>query len=558
MGYNSASRTESTGLSRRGNRGLGHDGADDAWRSTMKRLVVVHPILFALFFVLALYSYNVAEVSPSEIVLPISIVLGSTLLLLLLSRLLFRDIRKAGLVVSIFLVLFFSYGHVSGVVENWGITYKVLVPIWALLIVGGGFWTVHTRRGLRKLTRVLNVMAIALVIVPSINITVNEARAASSDPVAAEDTHNGEFHVGETDGLPDIYYIVMDRYASAGTLEEFYDFDNSEFLDYLSDKGFYVAGASKANYLKTHLALASSLNMKYINYLGDELGKDFTDLGRTYQMVEDYEVWRFLKAQGYKFMHFGTDWEPTRKNDYADININRGDTPEFSRTLLRTTMLYPLALDTPQITLWLDGLPSWLKAPFVGGFRQGKWDRILYKFDQLADVPHTKGPTFVFAHMLITHPPFVFDEDGGYRSEEEAEGKTREVNYVDQVLFANDKLTSLIDRLISDSDVPPIIVLQADEGPFPVRYAIDEFGFRWDEATDAELREKMGILNAIYLPDGDTSVLYPSISPVNTFRVIFNRYFSADLELLPDRSYAFASQRYQYDLFDITDKLTPN
>jgi hypothetical protein len=65
----------------------------------------------------------------------------------------------------------------------------------------------------------------------------------------------------------------------------------------------------------------------------------------------------------------------------------------------------------------------------------------------------------------------------------------------------------------------------------------------------------MGILNAIYLPDGDARVLYPSISPVNTFRVVFNQYFGTDLELLPDRSYAFASQRYQYDLFDITDSL---
>ena len=43
------------------------------------------------------------------------------------------------------------------------------------------------------------------------------------------------------------------------------------------------------------------------------------------------------------------------------------------------------------------------------------------------------------------------------------------------------------------------------------------------------------ILNAYYLPDDGSSKLYPSISPVNTFRLILSNYLGADLELLPDR-----------------------
>jgi hypothetical protein len=521
----------------------------------IRKLFVLHPLLFAVFFVLALYSYNVGEVSPSEVVLPLTIVLGFALLVLLLSRLLIGNARRAGLAASIFLVLFFSYGHVSGAVEDWGFTYKVLLPIWGVLIIGGIFCAVRTRRQLRKLTKVLNLIAVILVVIPSINITVNEIRAASHTTAVAQNANASVVNSGTEEVLPDVYYIVLDRYACASTLEEVYGFDNTDFLDYLSDEGFYIASDSKANYLKTHWALASSLSMKYVNYLSDELGEDFTDQGPVYEMLQDYEVWRFLKAKGYTFIHFGTDWEPTRENEYADINVNRGDTPEFSKTLLKTTMLYPLALDNPQITRWLDGLPSWLKSPFVGSFRKGKWERTLYKFDQLAEVPNRAEPTFVFAHMLITHPPFVFDEDGGYRTEQETRNRSREANYTDQVLYANAKVRELVDTLIANSDVPPIIILQADEGPFPVRYAVDEFGFRWDEATEEELNEKMGILNAYYFPGVDTSVLYPTISPVNTFRVVLNEYFGADYELLPDESYAFAQQRYQYRLFEITDKL---
>ena len=73
-------------------------------------------------------------------------------------------------------------------------------------------------------------------------------------------------------------------------------------------------------------------------------------------------------------------------------------------------------------------------------------------------------------------------------------------------------------------------------------------------ATDAELREKTGILNAYYLPDLDNNPLYPSITPVNSFRLVFNLYFGTDLELLPDRIYVYYPGR-PYTFYDITERL---
>jgi hypothetical protein len=51
---------------------------------------------------------------------------------------------------------------------------------------------------------------------------------------------------------------------------------------------------------------------------------------------------------------------------------------------------------------------------------------------------------------------------------------------------------------------------------------------------------RLAILNAYYLPGVDSDLIYPSISPVNTFRLILNTYFGADLPLLPDESYLSA------------------
>ena len=46
----------------------------------------------------------------------------------------------------------------------------------------------------------------------------------------------------------------------------------------------------------------------------------------------------------------------------------------------------------------------------------------------------------------------------------------------------------------------------------------------------------MWILNAYYLPgyDGD---LYATISPVNSFRLVFNSYFGGEYDMLEDVSY---------------------
>jgi hypothetical protein len=44
------------------------------------------------------------------------------------------------------------------------------------------------------------------------------------------------------------------------------------------------------------------------------------------------------------------------------------------------------------------------------------------------------------------------------------------------------------------------------------------------------------------------------MTPVNTFRLIFNEYFGADLPMLEDHSYAIIDgSKHIYDFFEVTD-----
>jgi len=512
----------------------------------MKKHTIVHPLLFGLFFVLALYSANVAEVSPSQVAVPALVVVGSTAFLVAVAWVVLRNLAKAALVASVLVVLCFSFGHVLNLTPKAaGAGYNFFTPTsgWAYLLFllwgGVALATIYliwrARSDLARLSSILSVVAVALVLIPTINIAVKEIGNSASKP-RTEASVDIELIAPETPR--DIYYLILDRYASETTLRDAYGFENGEFVQFLEQKGFYVAGESCANYFCTQHSLASSLNMDYLDDLAAIVGEESSDFGPIYHMMEDYRVWHCLSTVGYKFIHFGSWWEPTRENRYADLNVNyRGNLPEFSMLLLRTTALDPIGT-----TLELWGEP-----------RRTHWERVRYKFEELAEIPAMEGPKFVFAHFLVPHPPYVFAADGTLAepaSLDETSDKGYRDSYIEQLVATNEMLMHLIDALLIGSKIPPIIILQADEGPLP--QAGDWNVWRWDDASDSDLQEKVRILNAYYLPDTDQSVLYPSISPVNSFRMVFNLYFGADLDLLADRSYVY--RRYRpYDLLDVTD-----
>jgi hypothetical protein len=179
----------------------------------------------------------------------------------------------------------------------------------------------------------------------------------------------------------------------------------------------------------------------------------------------------------------------------------------------------------------------------------------------MAGQPHSAR--FVFAHLLVPHPPFVVDADGRCISAEEAKSHTRAENYTRQVMYANREILKFLDVAMSRPGPKPIIILQSDEGPWPQRFAGDEITrlgadvtpADWLTATPSELVEKMAILNALYLPDRDMSAIAETATPVNSFRTVLREYFKVPLEPLPDREVIFESAERLYRFHDVTKSL---
>lgn len=504
--------------------------------SLPKKSIPIHPFLFAIYPVLFLYAQNMDLTPLTEALRPMALVAGIAIPLFVVLWAVLKDGARAGLLVTLTALLFFSYGHFVDVLEGFQFTVgasavgsdALLLPAWALFFGLGVWFVVKTRRKLNTVTSLLNAIAVVLVLFSLGSVVSYELGKRSVVGRAREETlEPGAMDSDSSAELPDIYYIILDAYTSAEVLEEVWDYDNSAFIQFLTDTGFYVVPDAHSNYALTFLSLASSLNMEYLNYLTETLSIDSADATIPNQKIQDSEVVRFLKARGYKFVHFQTGWGPTARNPNADRDIKCGNVHEFTEVLVRTTLLRPLA----------DRLIS-----------HDRREVVLCTFSTLAEVQHTtEGPRFVFAHILVPHPPFLFGPNGeAINTDPALRTKDWSKYYLGQLEFVNHQVEDLVERVLSEAETPPMIILQADHGSKLIRQEGDP--------SPEMLKERLGILNAYLLPDGGERFVHDSITPVNTFRVLFLAYFGADYEPLEDRSY-FSRLKRPYDFLDATDTL---
>jgi len=500
---------------------------------------VIHPYLAAVYPVLFLLSHNIGEIggiSSGEVILPALAVFVFALVMVLVCSKVLGDRQRGGLLVSLFLVWFFSYGHLFSIVINlvensfgylrFLVRPRYVLPIYLLPLLGVGFVIVTTKRGLHTVTRFANaalVILVALSLVPLLGFWfhVNPGRQASGGLTV-------EVPLDKTQRLPDIYYIILDAYGSAETFRNIYGYDNTEFMEFLTEKGFHVWPNSRSNYAYTTVSLASSLNMQYLHDVLDENASPRSfEFDKPNRMVHNSRVVRELKSNGYKYIHFPSGAFLTNYNEHADVLVSSGSWNEFQMMLIKYTVVGPL-------------------------FPVNQRGKVNFTFSRLAEARGMiDGPLFVFAHIMCPHPPYVFGPDGeevdSDRGDDLRDWDSKDA-YIDQVRYVNKRIRMLVSEILDEYENPPVIVLQGDHGPSSTSY---------DHPDSLHYQEVMTILNAYYLPGVDEELVYPSITPVNTFRLILRNYLGVDIPLLEDHSYHSHYSVRPFDFVDVTGMLAP-
>jgi hypothetical protein len=281
------------------------------------------------------------------------------------------------------------------------------------------------------------------------------------------------------------------------------------------------------------------------------------------RMLRENDLSRQLKRFGYETVAFDSG-RPWSSIDNADHYFNVFEDHSMSEMLERTTILNlfeTMLIETTFLSMLSDhtDLFAEFERSESAVANEEHRIRILYSLDKIQEIPRWQGNYFTFLHVLSPHPPFIFGASGERKDYDRpfnfGDGNnflkigSREEyidGYIDQLQYINKLVIEVVDEILETSSSPPIIVIQGDHGPGAY--------LNWQSMEDSNLKERHGILNAYYFPEGLTSELYNSITPVNSFRLILNTYFDGDYSLLEDRIF-FTEKNGSYHLVDITTKI---
>ncbi len=480
-------------------------------------------LLLPLFYILHITNEYYA-------LLPVKAALGYLLLYLAvifllsgLGYLVFRSFLKAALWAFCLLLTGLFFGKVHDMLKEAGLPhfltgYSLLLPC-ILLLWGLITWLLKKPgKAPIKLNSYLNLVFFVFLLI--------EVYSLSANMIAGKDRKNDLAYYNRplpadtaaiaASDRPDIFFIVFDEYASSLSLKKYLGYDNSELDSLLVSYGFYLADSSLSNYNYTPLSLGSTFNLQYFNHpVEQQHAVAKVLLQGEYSFGKSF-LPAFLQQQGYVIRNFG--W----------MDLQQQPAPETR--FFQKENISVFYNETLPYRVWRD--IGWnMTNRFPGIFitrnyrkaQQRSFAKNRFNFTHtLAELrKQTDTPKLVYAHFFMPHPPFYLNSRGEFNTLFDDAGK-RDSLYLEQLRFCNTWIDSLARAASLPFDRPRIVIIEGDHG---YRYADDRLPVR---------ERAMRNLSAYYFSDKDYSRLYRSISPVNSFRVVLNKYFNARLPLLAD------------------------
>ena len=497
--------------------------------------------IIGLFPLLELWRTNLGQVANSALLNPLLYTILFIAVVFGLWLLITRSWEKTALLSVLTSIFVFSFGHLYNVLGQKTV-FGVSIGFFKLLLVYFILYILLTILILR-LKRISssiflfgNIVGAALLVINlypvmlhDIQLSKAAAQAAKSPAVTAAVQANTK---------PDVYYIVLDAYARADIMKEVTGYDNTPFIDALKARGFYVPDCAFSNYDETTRTITSVLNMNYLDSLNINIDTIDQTLQSGDNLIINNKIRTIFHQLGYQFVT-GRGYDSTLDINNSDVYLNYSlqngkndnlDKQRFSSLYFNTTILRiisELYKNNPEKMSWL---PYWLAVNRESNATLAEasfwYDQNNYMLDSLAKIPSMPGNYFVYAHINSPHGPYVFRADGSFRYP--LDTTDEKALYSDTIKYLNKRILDIIDTLQNQSKIKPIIILQADHSIHVLTTGLN----------------KHKILSAYYLPGNISTLPYPTITPVNDFRLILKDYFEPSTQLLPDTLYVKYTNDY--------------
>ena len=497
----------------------------------MLKNLVIHPLLFSLTPILLVFQYSIHEVPLVSTFWPLIFSFLIALGLWVILRF-FVGGKKSGLIVSLLVMLFVIYGYLHTFMMNTDSEFSfigrnmIMGTIFLVLLVVCVFYIVKTKRVLDNANTMTNTLALVMIgiIIIAIFSYYNE------NPVDYSVSHFSDIPppANNIPIKPDIYLLIFDEYAGNIQLKNDFKYDNIDFLKKLESKGFYVPEVSYTNYPNTGMTIPSLLNMDYLDFLTEAMGKDSKDMRLAQELTHNNIVMKFLKSHDYKIISF-----------YGGFDAI-GNTNLVSEKLCGSGILNPSLRELFVLTY----LPiTYFNAVSETEMKHGKLECLF------TTVPEIQGsedaPVFTLAHFVLPHGPFIYDLEGNLIKTEKSD-KDKQA-YFEQLIYTNKKILVLVDKILENATKESVIILFSDHG-----YRAE---INWENPSSENYVAGFNNLAAYYMPNQLDNPA-ETFSTVNTFRIIFNSYLGTEFEMLEDRQIWYTPDR-PFDFIDVTDRLPP-
>ena len=490
-----------------------------------------HHLIFALLPVLFLFLDNIHEIPFDDILFPLLI----SFLIVVISWLFLKKFigeRKSAVILSLIILLVMIFAFVRSeliyheIVEIRFLAQNIIIiPIFSIIAIFGVFY-IKRKNFSSNITSILNVASITVISMIILNSGIFYMENDLSFQESQKLLDVSIFEANDSIQKPDVYLLLLDAYSGDIILKNDFEFDNSEFYEQLTERGFLVQKDSLSNYPNTALSMPSIMNMNYLDFLSKLQGEESKDLRLAQQLWKENKVMQVFHANEYQIYSFhgrsGSSSDMVSENFCKyEFDLN----PELMGalvghyvpiSLVRITFLETQHYDT--ITCALDTMINFEKK--------------------------TDDPIYVHMHIRFPHPPLVFDSDGNKIDEpistNRFDSELKDA-YLQQLIFANKKTIEIVDS-IKQKNSDAIIIVMSDHG--------GRFGVNWYDPSEIDYFRALSNLNAVYFPGKDHFSM--DISPVNLFRIIFNLYFESDYDILEEKQIWYVPEK-PFNHTDITE-----
>jgi len=368
---------------------------------------------------------------------------------------------------------------------------------------------------------------------------------------------------------PNVYYLVFDRYASNETLKNIYNYDNSAMTNFLAGQGFVTRPNAYSNYPFTPQSVSSTLSMQYHAQLGKQFKQDAAGFQTAFpyrDILDKSPVSEIFKQNGYAYIQVSSWWDFTRNNPTANSEPSRsfrlrvfGMTfwmRDLQRDIINKSILSPLLLKGATV-----GKTAIIKYDRDYNPREN-FESQMTALTAIAENSKTQTkPQFTFGHILSPHDPYVFTETGEsptYSVDRNDDQMDETQKYTNQLKYVNGRFQDLI-RTIRTNDKNAVVIIQADEGPYPKQFRGTLTPTHYYDPVNLpleQMRQKFGILASYYLPGVDKKTTQQQMtSSVNTFRFVLDQYLGYKLDPLPDCQFTAGNKYYMYTYRLVSGKL---